>query len=57
MKVSVDAIKVHLWCKNGELPEVKKKAFGRLKETITKEGLVLSLNERRQEGGSKMIAS
>ena len=33
------------------------KAFEKLKEAVTKEGLVLSLNERRQEGGSKMIAS
>ena len=53
----MDAIKVHLWCKNRELPEVTVKAFEKLKEAVTKEGLVLSLNERRQESGSKMIAS
>ena len=57
MKMSVDAIKIHLWGKNRELPEVTMKAFEKLKEAVTKEGLVLSLNERRQEGGSKMIAS
>ena len=43
--------------RTGELPEVTVKAFEKLKEAVTKEGLVLSLNERRQEGGSKMIAS
>ena len=36
MKVSVDAIKVHLWCKNRELPEVTVKAFEKLKETVDK---------------------
>ena len=56
-KMSVDAIKVHLWGKDRELPEVTMKAFEKLKEPVTKDGLALSLNEKRQEGGSKMIAS
>ena len=45
-KVSVDAIKFHLWGKNRVLPEVTMKVFEKLKEKVTKEGLVLSLNER-----------
>ena len=44
MKVSVNAIKIHLWGKNRELPEVTMKAFEKLKETVTEDGLVLSLN-------------
>ena len=44
MNVSVNAIKIHLWGKNRELPEVTMKAFEKLKETVTEDGLVLSLN-------------
>ena len=33
VKVSVDAIKIHLWGKNRVLPEVTMKVFEKLKET------------------------
>ena len=43
--------------KNRELPEVTMKVFEKLTEAVTIEGLMLSYNEKGNEGTSKLIAS
>ena len=57
MKVYVDDITLHLRGLGEELPKVAMGAFRKLKDVITRDGLLLFWNEGKKDGKSKINSS